>query len=322
MKSKFIFEEEEKSFKQEKKHESFKTIKDMLSMPYEEFIKVLKDNADDERINTILNLGQKDGIPTDEVVKVTYAEYTVKQLLPTQNAIGIGQSLYNIVHHFPQNISVFINSKEAVLSERRILTANGKYIIDGHHRWSGVFLFNPNAKISAINLEIPGISDTKSLLKIVQLAIAAAYKNVYSKEADIPTDIFNESLDKEKIKTILKKELDENAINICKKEYKFNSDEEVINKITNNALFLKKYKPADSPDRKYMPQPSDAAKVAGKKEDDVKGIPSGFLKTLQTGKLNFKKPFINPNPKAKETVTQESYFISLKDYKRKLLENS
>jgi hypothetical protein len=318
-----IFEEEdeEKSYKQEKKHASMKTVKDMLNMPYDEFVKVLKDNASDERINTILNLGQKDGIPTDEIVKVTFEEYNVNKLLPTQSQIGIGESFFQMVKHNPTNPEHFIkHPDEAAFPNRRILTANGKFIIDGHHRWSQIFLFNPNAKICAINIEIPGIKEPKTFLKIVQLAIAATYKGVYTKQANSQTDIFSDSMTKEKIIETVKEILPENVIELCKKSYGFDSDEKVYDKIANNGLYLKKFKPEFAPERKYMPQPSDTAEKAGKSPDNVKGLPGSFLRTLQTGKLNFKKPFINPTPtpaKKEEPVTQESYFISFNEYKNK-----
>ena len=59
-----------------------------------------------------------------------------------------------------------------------VVTYNGKYVIDGHHRWSQVYAANPDAKVPTI--DIRGNLKPSEMLKVVHAAIAAA-------TGDLPT---------------------------------------------------------------------------------------------------------------------------------------
>jgi len=305
MKNKKIFEAEveepkvqsnpeEDTSKDETSPDDVKKFKDLISGGYEEFVKKLKENAKDPKVQAIMNLGKNDGLDTDEVIKVEDAvSYSCRNLLPTQSQIGLADSLAWLAKNKPEGAAALIKGDTSTFNENRILTANGKYILDGHHRWSQVFLFNPDAKIPAVNLVIPGF-DEKQLLKIMQLAIAATYKDVLMKPANSETDIFDdakmsEKLIREKLPTLMGEKMTE----IAKTGYGLGSNEEVYDKITSNAVELKSKKPADAPARDFMPQPSDTAKLVGRGEEqtkDFKGMPSEFINKLKSGTLNFKRP--------------------------------
>jgi hypothetical protein len=193
----------------------------------------------------------------------------------------------------PTGAEKLIKGDTSAFDNNRILTANGKYILDGHHRWSQVYLFNPEAKIPAIDLKLPGL-DEMTLLKVIQSAIAATYKQVNQTPADAPTDIFDDSKMPEKELPVKMKELaGPKVLETAKKAWKMKSDEEVIKKLVDNALGVKSKKPSKAPDRKYMPQPSATAMDAGRSEDDAtnyKGMPKEFIDKLKSGELNFKAP--------------------------------
>jgi hypothetical protein len=285
-----------------------KKFKDIISGGYEDFVKKLKDNAKDPKVQSIMNLGKSDGINTDEVVQVQdNVSYSCKALEPTQSQIGLADSLAWLAKNNPDGAAALIKGDTSAFNENRILTANGKYILDGHHRWSQVFLFNPDAKIPAVNLVIPGF-DEKQLLKIIQLAIAATYKDVLMKPANSETDIFDDSKMSEKqIREKLPELMGEKMTEVAKKSYGLNSNEEVYDKITANAVELKGKKPTDAPARDYMPQPSDTAKMAGRSDDqtkDYKGMPSEFINKLKSGELNFKEPLKKESVKYIKTFEQ------------------
>ena len=66
-----------------------------------------------------------------------------------------------------------------------VLIYNGKYIIDGHHRWSQIYCGNPNGKIKVLNVTIKGVrgsDDPQFALKISQLAIAANVRYIKSND--------------------------------------------------------------------------------------------------------------------------------------------
>ena len=275
--------------------EDAKKIKDILSGGYEDFVSKLKENAKDPKVIAILNLGKDDGIPTDEEIQVQdNVSYSCDTLIPTQSQIGLADSLGWLAKNNPEGAKKLIEGDTSTFNDNRILTANGKYILDGHHRWSQVYLFNPNAKIPAVNLVIPGL-DEKQILKVIQMAIVATYKDLYMKDANAETDIFSdEKMPKDVIIKKLPEIMGEKMIEVCKKAWNLDSNEKIISKITENALKLKAKKPNDAPQRKFMPQPSDTAeKLAGKPEEqtkDYKGIPSDFINKIKSGELNFKAP--------------------------------
>ena len=285
-----------------------KKFKDIISGGYEDFVKKLKDNAKDPKVQAIMNLGKSDGVDTDEVVQVQdNVSYSCRNLEPTQSQIGLADSLAWLAKNNPDGAAALIKGDTSAFNENRILTANGKYILDGHHRWSQVFLFNPDAKIPAVNLVIPGFEE-KQLLKIIQLAIAATYKDVLMKPANSETDIFDDSKMSEKqIREKLPELMGEKMTEVAKKSYSLNSNEEVYDKITTNAVELKKKKSADDPNRDFMPQPSDTAKLVGRSEEqtkDYKGMPSEFINKLKSGELNFKEPLKKESVKFIKTFEQ------------------
>ena len=99
----------------------------------------------------------------------------------------------------------------------------------------------------------------------------------------------------------------EKMTEVAKKSYSLNSNEEVYDKITTNAVELKKKKSADAPNRDFMPQPSDTAKLVGRSEEqtkDYKGMPSEFINKLKSGELNFKEPLKKESVKFIKTFEQ------------------
>ena len=270
-------------------------VKDMLSLPYEEFVKKLKENAKDSKVQAFLNLGKKDGVPDDEVIKVEEnASYPCDQLLPTQSQIGLADSLGWLAKNNPKGAANLIKGDASTFENNRVLTANGKYILDGHHRWSQVTLFDPKTSIPCINLTIPGLNDTQ-LLRVIQMAIAATYKDIYMKKADAATDIFDDSkMSEEKIREKLPELIGEEMMEVCKQAWGCDENE-VIEKMTKNAMFIKSKKPANAPEREFMPQPGDTAvELAGRSKQqasDMKGVPSEVIDKMTSGELNFRKPF-------------------------------
>lgn len=288
-------------------NEDDKKFKDLISGGYEEFVKKLKDNKD-PKIQAILNLGKSDGLTSDEAINVQdNVSYSCKDLFPTQSQIGLQDSLAWLAKNNPDGAAALIKGDTTTFNENRILTANGKFILDGHHRWSQVFLFNPDAKMPAVNLVITGY-DEGQLLKIIQLAIKATYKDILMKPANSETDIFDDTKMSEKqIREKLPELMGEKMTGIVKTAYGLQTDEEVYDRITKNAMELKKKKPADAPARDFMPQPSDTAAMVGRKEEetkDFKGMPSEFINKIKSGDLNFKAPIKKESVKWIKTYEQ------------------
>lgn len=100
----------------------------------------------------------------------------VSYLQPTQNDISLQDSLEKPVANEFNCMYDLIKGQSVKLSVP-IITCNGKFIIDGHHRWLQAACVNPDATMETLDLQIdsdvPGIdfTDTEDILKITQSLI-------------------------------------------------------------------------------------------------------------------------------------------------------
>jgi hypothetical protein len=120
-------------------------------------------------VRALLQRGNVDGDTSDEVVKVLEKQaIPAPQLIPTQGVID----LFKSVGYNGSNAKGLQSVINGVSGAPPILAAgNGGqyYIIDGHHRWSGATVFNPNCKIPANII----VMDPGKALLVSQLSIAA-----------------------------------------------------------------------------------------------------------------------------------------------------
>jgi len=151
-------------------------IEKILGDEYEQFVQELGENIKDPKFLAVLVSGDAlyDKVPFEHNV-----EYTCSQLIPTQSEIDVDKSLAYPLHLDPYGkmaggigIPQYLKGG-SFAPGGPIVTAGGKYIIDGHHRWSQLYLINPDAKIKAINMMV---RDPIEALKITQMAIAAITK--------------------------------------------------------------------------------------------------------------------------------------------------
>ena len=115
----------------------------------------------------------------------------VKNLHPTQSEIDIDKSL-----GFPfksEELAKLNGDKyygnAPVKMPFPLITFNDRYILDGHHRWSQVYSFNPKAKMVCVDIQLAPDSDVKKVtandaLKICQGMLAA--KRAEDKQGKIP----------------------------------------------------------------------------------------------------------------------------------------
>ena len=100
----------------------------------------------------------------------------VSYLQPTQNDISLQDSLEKTVAN-EFNCMYDLIKGQSVKLGIPIITCNGKFIIDGHHRWLQAACVNPDATMETLDLQIdsdvPGIdfTDTEYILKITQSLI-------------------------------------------------------------------------------------------------------------------------------------------------------
>lgn len=272
------------------------TVRDLLGKEYEQFVRDLEQKIKDPKFSKFLKMGIKkyDGDSQDDQIKVSKEEIPVSELMPTQSQIGLADSLGWTSANNPQGAAKTAKLNDGTADVGgRIITADGKYIVDGHHRWSQVFLLNPNAKIPAWNFNSAD-GTGKGALKLAHLAIAAVDNGVPLQPADAATDVYATNGDLAKIKDMLD---DERVIGDAmakelgkawaKDEGKPLERDEVINIIADNAVTLfndTRSAAADGPERGLMPQ-------TGGTDDFGETDPVAKMKAMAAGAVNW-------NPKA------------------------
>ena len=249
------------SFKQFLK-ESEKDIKDLITLSkssseeevYHKMIELLSQEKyhlavqdidkiiKEPKLKSILGLGFG-GELSDLKLSVSPCNLVAKRLVPTQNDIGMKESLKYLL----EDTEFTKYFKPGIVIERPVLTFNGMYIVDGHHRWSQIFLVNPDAELACINIE--GNLSPISMLKAVQCTIGSNTGDLRLK-ASQGTSLYKAS--RSTIQDFIKKNLTEKTKEAL---LKVNLDEE---KLIQNCLELANNNTPilNAPKRDYMPQTS------------------------------------------------------------------
>ena len=262
---------------------------------------------------------QLDGAPGDDVVSIKKGSVKVGDMIPTQRFIDLNQSV-----GFPLGSADTL--LKDVVSKKGFgpITVSGNYIIDGHHRWSGIFSAGgPDATISVMDLAFKG--DAADKLASAQIAVAAVDKrfndphpskggaaaaNILGKGADQIYQILNkyegQQLDANAPGAILNKQMLQ-AIATNKKYQPIldwagvEGDDGAISpediadaikrKVADNLAALPMYV-SGAPERPDMPQ-MDHAGIGGKKGLDK------IMTTIPKGDINLAPPFNDPRAQEK-----------------------
>ena len=158
--------------------EEVQKLKQLLGSNYSTFVKALDENVNEPKFKKAIEWMVKNGS------KVEPKELSVPcvNLRPTQNEVVLDKSL-SFTLKDPRTTKICLFSSGPVKlgpqgQERPIITSNnGKYVIDGHHRWSQLYCANPNASLAAMDIG-NAFQSPEEALKAVQLSIAAVVGDV------------------------------------------------------------------------------------------------------------------------------------------------
>jgi hypothetical protein len=159
---------------------------DFEEMKVSQFVQKYKTLMADPKIHAFIAAGEKDN---DDVENFTVrkASGVVSKLIPCQNEIGFGNSLNDIIGMSKwasvSELNEILSGQNVILSTPNgkipIITFAGKYIIDGHHRWSKIACANPNASVVCLDFNNKAIGENpEKALKAFHLAIAAELKGM------------------------------------------------------------------------------------------------------------------------------------------------
>jgi hypothetical protein len=234
------------------KEDENQDLKNLLKMDYSLFVKELGDNIKDPKfINAIKSLSNKYPLNFQTVSP------KVGDLKPTQNEIDVDKSLKFPLTN-PQSAEVCLKGGVIAVAGKRIITGGGgKFIIDGHHRWSQVCALNPEAKIAAIDLS--DIKDPMKALKATQLGIAADLGKVPTAKVEGNNLL---KMGKDALIKYVTKTITPEVLEVFKKAGKGDTPEAVGQFIwTNVEKMQQDNQPVPgAPERGIMPQTDDATK--------------------------------------------------------------
>lgn len=170
------------------------TLHSLVKMHYPEFVNGLSNLIKDP--NFLNFLKQEDPDNPNNHLNVEWADYSCLELKPMQNIIGLDDSLaYELKDPAKTNAKAsgtIIGPDGYDYMSRPIITC-GNYIVDGHHRWSTVYMLNPKTSLRVRN--ITNFKDGTSGLKASQLIIAAIKGKIPISDPK-GINVYTEGLDK------------------------------------------------------------------------------------------------------------------------------
>ncbi|MDD5551422.1 MAG: hypothetical protein PHS34_09195 [Candidatus Omnitrophica bacterium] len=246
---------------------------------YTSFIRRLGSAIYDPKVKLVLGKGLSDGVKTDDIIKSKNILKQVSKLKPIQREIDLEKSLAFLGKH-PENVPLIL--KGGPLTSKNfgghtVVTNKGKNIIDGHHRWSQVYLINPSAKIESVDLNV---ENPENALVASQAAIASITGSVDVRTVGEDKNIYSMPVD-----AIHKNMVKYLSPSFYEAFYKarpdqFKSSQDVEDYILGNILKMRvEVKPLTNLSRGIMPVFDEA------------GVEYATDK-LSMGKINLKPPFI------------------------------
>lgn len=248
-----------------------KVFEKTVDSDYESFVNQLKQWAGDPKVTNFLRSGLTDGAKADDKFTVSQGAIPCHSLIPTQNEIDLTKSLsYSLKD--AEAVKSYLQGSVIEIAGAPIITFNGKYIIDGHHRWSQVYCINPNAKMKVLNFKKSGLSPT-DMLKATQVAVAATSGEIQVQKVD------GNNLLTMDLKLIMKYVIKNITDEVAKL---FQTKEKAAKHIAINSKKMQKLnKPiSGAPSREYMPQ-----------TDEPKGNLKNVANVLSKGIGQAVKPF-------------------------------
>lgn len=214
-------------------------INKLKNADYEEFVKILNSDGKSKAFLNYLVQHYRLGDDTIQTVKKSGAKLAkgkCSQLIPTQQNISLSKSLGMITK--PGWSEKIINTPLEAFNDPTIVYA-GKYIIDGHHRWSKAYALNGgDSEIKVLNFPaIEGVT-WEDMLKATQLAIVAS-----KPDAKLVNEVGNDNMlksSKDEIKKFVIDNVCDEVVAALQAKGRGDSKEEVADKIGDNVLEMQR----------------------------------------------------------------------------------
>ena len=272
-----------------------------LQMKLPQFVQALQSNQE-AVIRAVLG-GLKDGGADDDKVNIVPSTVKIKNLKPTQSEVVFSKSIPFALQK-PEVFMKYYSGngpfKVGPEGNDAIITLNGKYILDGHHRWSSLYSINPDASMHTFDIQVPGLAPLDAL-KLMQASIKAHAGKVPSNKGggvnlfQIDTGNLTKGVQKSATPENLQKLIDLGFLKGAQAvdEQEGSELQQAMKKLlkiygTNIARMRANNAPvAGASSREPMPQtdkPSGSKVTAG-------GSTPAALEPLEKGQIDFKEPF-------------------------------
>lgn len=248
---------------------------------YQEFVKSLGKLSKDQHILNFI----KNWKYTFKDKELTSSKkfIPVCKLIPTQKEIDLEKTLSQVLTE-PEDLHYCCSQKNQTIGIP-IVTFNGEYIIDGHHRWSKLLSVNPQACIECIDIE--GDIDAKSMLRLMQLVIMGETGKVEIKDVKGKNML---NVADTTISRYITNTITDDCIKVFSQNYSCKTKESIVKRMLKNIRKMK------SPirgavNRNLMPQlgdtPQAMTNVIGSKSDfqPVKKINENYADDQQSREL-------------------------------------
>tara|TARA_A100001515_G_C4581908_1_gene213207 strand:- start:482 stop:1447 length:966 start_codon:yes stop_codon:yes gene_type:complete len=166
-KDKKLFENWRRYIKEEQEKDN---LTDFLNLPLASFVQKMN-SMQKETLSSIFS-GLKDGAAEDDSVTITETTVKASVLRPTQSEVVFGKSIPFALQR-PEMFMQYYSSngpfKVGPPNNNAIVTFKGKFILDGHHRWSSLYCVNPDASLATFDISAP--VSPLTALKLMQASI-------------------------------------------------------------------------------------------------------------------------------------------------------
>lgn len=124
-----------------------------------------------QALYSLLTTGGPNRGLSNSAITITYGAADVATLIPTQNEIDLAKSLKFPLRDPDQLATFFAGGVITPFGNPVVTSDNGAYIVDGHHRWSAIYLINPFTQVD--NVDIGYVPSPQTGLKETQVGVAA-----------------------------------------------------------------------------------------------------------------------------------------------------
>jgi len=282
IKLKSLLKEEESADSAEEK------VKNLITKVsnYSEFVKQLGDLAGDPKVQAFIKAGKDDGSDPDDKFTAVAKAIPVEKLRPTQNEIDVKGSLFWPLTKVDSMKKCM--SSGPITIKAPVVTYNGQWIIDGHHRWSQLYAMNKNGIINCIDLVGPKMNPI-NVLKIVQLAIAADLGRIDKGKVEGQNLL---KMPPPNVKKYVKEVLQKNCAEIMLQAYASKQTEEPVqegnaDKSQNSKVANIVGKNVESMQKTGVPTPGAPKRDVMPQTDDA----TNAIPMIDKGQINYNKPY-------------------------------